>query len=143
MDYEIFLLSRIRERWVQTGDSSGSVASGLAITARVISAAAAIMVAVFAAFVPSEDVVLKVIGIGLATAILVDATVVRLLLVPAVMQLLGRSNWWLPAALDRRLPQLHVEGRPEQYAVVAAAGSLAVPHARGQLVDGPLAPAGD
>ena len=75
-----------------------------------ITAAAAIMVAVFAAFVPSSDIFLKIIGIGLATAILVDATVVRMLLVPAVMQLLGRRAWWLPSWLDRRLPQLHVEG---------------------------------
>ncbi len=80
MDYEVFLLSRMRERWVQTGDNSESVASGLAVTARVITAAAAIMIAVFAAFIPSDDVILKVIGVGLATAILVDATVVRMLL---------------------------------------------------------------
>ncbi|MCW2614112.1 MAG: hypothetical protein JWN08_1106 [Frankiales bacterium] len=113
MDYEVFLLSRMREHWLRTGDSSRAVADGLAATARVITAAAAIMVAVFLAFVLSSDVILKVLGLGLATAILVDATVVRLLLVPAVMQLLGRATWWLPSWLDRRLPQLHVEGPPE------------------------------
>ena len=113
MDYEVFLVSRMREAWLRTGDNERAVLEGLASTGRVITAAAAIMIAVFAAFVPSPDVVLKVIGVGMASAILIDATVVRLLLVPAVMHLLGRANWWAPAWLDRRLPQLHVEGRPE------------------------------
>jgi putative drug exporter of the RND superfamily len=71
------------------------------------------MVAVFAAFIPSPDIVLKVIGIGMASAIFIDATIVRMLLVPAVMHLLGNANWWLPAWLDRRIPQLHIEGKPE------------------------------
>ncbi len=115
MDYEVFLLSRIREFWVAGANSSDAVASGLSASARVITAAAAIMVAVFGAFVPSPEVFLKVIGIGLATAILVDATVVRMLLVPAVMQLLGRANWWVPAWLEQRLPQVHVEGHPERH----------------------------
>jgi putative drug exporter of the RND superfamily len=113
MDYEVFLLSRIREHWLRTGDNAASVTAGLTSTARVITAAAAIMVAVFGAFVPSHVVFLKVIGIGLATAILVDATVVRMLLVPSVMHLLGRANWWLPAAVERRLPHVHVEGHPD------------------------------
>ncbi|HEY9378127.1 MAG TPA: MMPL family transporter, partial [Jiangellaceae bacterium] len=82
---------------------------------RVVTAAAAIMVAVFAAFVPSPEIFLKVIGVGMAAAILVDATVVRMLLVPAIMHLLGRANWWLPRWLDERLPQLRVEGRPEVF----------------------------
>ena len=110
MDYEVFLLSRIREHWLLSRDNSQAVADGLAATARVITAAAAIMVAVFGAFVLSTDVVLKALGIGLATAILVDATVVRLLLVPATMQILGTANWWLPGWLDRLLPEFHVEG---------------------------------
>jgi RND superfamily putative drug exporter len=110
MDYEVFLLSRIREHWLRTGDHTGSIGGGLAATARVITAAAAIMVAVFAAFVPSPNVVLKVIGVGMAAAILIDATVVRLLLVPAVMVLVGRATWWLPAWLDRRLPRVRIEG---------------------------------
>jgi RND superfamily putative drug exporter len=110
MDYEVFLLSRIREHWLRSHDNAYAVAEGLASTARVITAAAAIMVAVFSAFVLSADVILKVLGVGLATAILVDATVVRLLLVPAVMQLLGEVNWWLPAWLDKRMPEFHVEG---------------------------------
>jgi RND superfamily putative drug exporter len=111
MDYEVFLMSAVREAWVRTGDSRASVVQGISSTGRVITAAAAIMVAVFAAFVPSDQVFLKVIGVGLATAILVDATVVRMLLVPAVMQLLGDRAWWLPRWLDRRMPQVHVEGR--------------------------------
>jgi RND superfamily putative drug exporter len=110
MDYEVFLLSRIREEYLHTGDNSRSVADGLAATARVITAAAAIMVAVFGAFVPSDQVFLKLIGTGLATAILVDATVVRMVLVPASMQLLGERNWWLPRWLDRLLPNVSVEG---------------------------------
>ncbi len=115
MDYEVFLISRMREVWTRTRDNARAVGDGLAGTGRVITAAAAIMIAVFAAFVPSPDIILKVIGLGMATAILVDATVVRMLLVPAVMHLLGRFNWWLPKSIDRRLPQLHVEGRSEQF----------------------------
>ena len=84
MDYEVFLVTRIREQWLRTGDNSASVAGGLAATARVVTAAAAIMIAVFAAFVPSPQVFLKVIGVGMAAAILIDATLVRMLLVPAV-----------------------------------------------------------
>jgi RND superfamily putative drug exporter len=113
MDYEVFLVSRMREAWTRTGDNHRAIVEGLAGTGRVITAAAAIMIAVFAAFIPSADVVLKVIGVGMASAILIDATVVRMLLVPAVMHLLGRANWWVPAWLGRRLPQLHIEGRPE------------------------------
>jgi RND superfamily putative drug exporter len=115
MDYEVFLVSRMREAWVRTGENGRSIVAGLAGTGRVITAAAAIMIAVFAAFVPSPTLILKVIGIGMAAAILIDATVVRMLLVPAVMHLLGRANWWLPARLDRVVPQLHIEGRPERH----------------------------
>ena len=127
MDYEVFLVSRMREAWLRTHDNERSVLEGLASTGRVITAAAAIMVAVFAAFIPSQDVVLKTIGVGMASAIFIDATIVRLLLVPAVMHLLGRANWWLPAWLDRRLPQLHVEGRPEMYLPAAPASRPPAP----------------
>jgi putative drug exporter of the RND superfamily len=122
MDYEVFLVSRMRESWLRTRDNSQAIVDGLAGTGRVVTAAAAIMVAVFAAFVPSPEVFLKVIGVGMAAAILVDATVVRMLLVPAIMHLLGRANWWLPRWLDRRLPQLHVEGRPEVFLSSSASG---------------------
>ena len=115
MDYEVFLVSRMRESWLRTRDNSQAIVDGLAGTGRVVTAAAAIMVAVFAAFIPSPEVFLKVIGVGMAAAILVDATVVRMLLVPAIMHLTGRVNWRLPGWLDRRLPQLHVEGRPEVF----------------------------
>ena len=101
MDYEVFLLSRIREDYDATGDASGSVGRGLARTARVISAAAAIMVVVFLSAVLGGDVSVKQIGLGLASAVLIDATLVRLVLVPAVMELLGRANWWLPRPLAR------------------------------------------
>ena len=108
MDYEVFLLSRVREEYLRHGDTSRAVAGGLARTARVITAAAAIMVAVFASFALASEVVVKLLGVGLATAVLIDATLVRLLLVPATMQLLGSRNWWLPDWLDRRLPRVEV-----------------------------------
>ncbi len=110
MDYEVFLLSRIREEYTKSGDNAAAVADGLAHTARVITAAAAIMISVFLAFVLADEVFLKMIGVGLATAILVDATVVRMVLVPATMELLGDANWWLPRWLARVLPRVHVEG---------------------------------
>lgn len=109
MDYEVFLLSRIREDWARTGDSHGSVVRGLSATGRVISSAAAIMVAVFLGFASEVDVVVKQLGIGMAAAILLDATVVRMVLVPATMSLLGDWNWWVPRWLDRVLPHLRAE----------------------------------
>jgi len=112
MDYEVFLLSRVREEFLNRGNTSQAVTEGLARTARVITAAAAIMVAVFGAFILSPDVPIKLIGVGLASAILIDATIVRMVLVPAVMQLLGDRNWWLPRWLDRLVPELEVEGAP-------------------------------
>jgi RND superfamily putative drug exporter len=113
MDYEVFLLSRIREEWVRTGDSKTSVADGLAATAKVITAAAAIMVVVFGSFMLEFERTMKMMGFGLATAIFLDATIVRLVLVPATMELLGDRNWWLPRWLDRILPNLDVEGHAE------------------------------
>ncbi|WP_328911108.1 MMPL family transporter [Streptomyces sp. NBC_00234] len=110
MDYEIFLLSRIHEAWLRTGDARASVAHALEITARVITCAALIMVSVFAAFLISDNIVVKMLGLGLAASVLIDATVVRLLLVPAVMTLLGRAAWWTPRWLDRILPHLDAEG---------------------------------
>jgi putative drug exporter of the RND superfamily len=105
MDYEVFLLSRIRESYDATGDNAASVAHGLARTARVITAAAAIMVVVFLSFVAGANVSVKQIGLGLAVAVLIDATLVRMVLVPAVMELLGKANWWLPRPLARVLPK--------------------------------------
>ncbi|HUR77011.1 MAG TPA: MMPL family transporter [Acidimicrobiales bacterium] len=110
MDYEVFLLSRIREEWLHTGDSHDSVADGLASTAKVITAAAAIMVVVFGAFLLENDRTFKLMGTGLSVAVLLDATIVRMLLVPATMELLGDRNWWLPGWLDRLLPNIAVEG---------------------------------
>ena len=104
MDYEVFLLSRIREHYDATGDNAASVARGLASTARVITAAAAIMVVVFLSFVLGANVSVKQVGLGLAIAVAIDATLVRLVLVPAVMELLGKANWWLPRPLARLLP---------------------------------------
>jgi putative drug exporter of the RND superfamily len=110
MDYEVFLLSRIREDYLRTRDPRGSVARGLAATSRVITAAALIMIAVFIAFVANPEPVTKMVGLGLAVAVLIDATVVRMLLVPALMVLMGRANWWLPRWLDRILPRTHIDG---------------------------------
>jgi RND superfamily putative drug exporter len=109
MDYEVFLISRIREEYLKDGNTRRAVADGLAKTARVITAAAAIMVVVFLAFLAAPDVFLKLFGIGLASAVFLDATVVRMVLVPAVMQLLGSRNWWIPNWLERILPRLDVE----------------------------------
>ncbi len=113
MDYEVFLLSRVKEEWTRTHDSHRSVANGLAATAKVITAAAAIMVVVFGSFLLEPDRVFKLFGLGLAVAVLLDATVVRMLLVPATMELLGDRNWWLPRWLDRILPTIDVEGHPD------------------------------
>jgi len=112
MDYEVFLISRIREEYLKDGDTRRAIADGLAKTARVITAAAAIMVVVFLAFLAAPDVFLKLFGIGLAVAIFLDATIVRMVLVPAVMQLLGDRNWWIPNWLERILPRLDVERVP-------------------------------
>ncbi len=113
MDYEVFLLSRIREEYDRTGDNAVAVADGLASTARVITAAALIMVCVFGSFILGDATTVKLFGLGLATAILVDATVVRMVLVPATMELLGDRNWWFPKWLDRIIPRLHVEAGPD------------------------------
>ncbi|MGV9711092.1 MMPL family transporter [Gordonia sp. NPDC003424] len=110
MDYEVFLLSRIREDWLATGAARASVISGLAKTGRVITTAAAIMVAVFLSFASETDVIMKTLGLGMAVAVFLDATLVRMVLVPATMSLLGRFNWWLPAWLDRLLPEVGIEG---------------------------------
>jgi len=109
MDYEVFLVTRIQEEYLRTGDNGLAVADGLAVTARVITAAATIMVIVFGSFVMDDDRVLKLFGVGLASAILLDAIVVRTLLVPAAMELLDHANWWLPRWLDRLLPHVSVE----------------------------------
>ncbi|SEE82967.1 MMPL family transporter [Jiangella alba] len=109
MDYEVFLLSRVREAWLATGENHGSVTTGLAVTARVISSAALIMMSVFFAFVVSDSVVIKMLAIGLGFSVLIDATVIRLLVVPTAMFLLGDRCWWLPHWLDRALPHLEPE----------------------------------
>jgi RND superfamily putative drug exporter len=130
MDYEVFLLTRIREEYDRHGDNARAVADGLAATGRVITAAAAIMVCVFGAFVLGEGRDLKLLGFGLAFAIFIDATVVRLVLVPALMELMGKWNWYLPSWL-RWLPQLRVDASE--------------PHARtrrGDVLPGPAGGAG-
>ncbi|MFZ9274731.1 MAG: MMPL family transporter [Ilumatobacteraceae bacterium] len=110
MDYEVFLLSRVREEYLRTGNNAEAVADGLTATARVITAAALIMVCVFAAFVLGYDRQLKLFGLGLALAVFIDATIVRMVLVPATMELLGDRNWWIPKWIDRMLPKIDVEG---------------------------------
>ena len=111
MDYEVFLMSRIHEEWEHTHDATASVTRGLALTGRVITAAAAIMITVFASFMLGDDRIIKLFGLGLAAAVFIDAVIIRSVLVPAIMQLLGRRAWWFPAWLDW-LPKLHVE--PEE-----------------------------
>ncbi len=113
MDFEVFLLSRIKEEYDRTGDNATAVADGLAKSARVITAGAAVMFTVFLSFVLGEAVLGKMFGPGLAAAILIDATIVRMVLVPATMELLGDRNWWLPGWLDRLLPHVSIEGRAD------------------------------
>jgi putative drug exporter of the RND superfamily len=130
MDYEVFLLSRVREEYVFTGDNEASVIHGIASTARVITSAALIMISVFLGFVLGSDPSIKMVGLGLATAIFVDATIVRMILVPATMKLMGDANWWIPRWLDRILPAIHIEGEaglPEPEMVAAPVESGAVP----------------
>ncbi len=110
MDYEVFLLSRVREEYLVTGDNDSSVIHGIASTARVITSAALIMISVFLGFVLGDDPTIKMMGLGLATAIFVDATIVRVVLVPATMKLMGDANWWIPGWLDRVLPTIDIEG---------------------------------
>ena len=135
MDYEVLLLSRVREEYDKTGDSAGAVADGLAATARVITAAAGIMVVVFGSFMLEDDRVTKLFGLDLALAVLLDATVVRMLLVPATMELLGDRNWWMPAWLDRIIPKLNVEGSAEHVAPAHDVVDERIPSVEPELVD--------
>ncbi len=125
MDYEVFLVSRIHERWAHTRDNPRAVAEGLALTGRVVTAAAAIMVCVFLSFMLGEDRVIKEFGLSLASAVLLDALVIRCLLLPAVLHLIGRRTWSIPAWLDRILPHLNVEGTVLPAQAAAERGSAA------------------
>jgi RND superfamily putative drug exporter len=118
MDYEVFLISRIREEWVRHRDPGRAVADGIAFTGRVISAAAAIMICVFLSFMLGDQRVLKEFGFGLAAAVFLDAIVVRCVLLPAVLEILGRATWYLPPWIDKRLPRINIEG-----SAAAAAGA--------------------
>jgi putative drug exporter of the RND superfamily len=109
MDYEVFLMSRMHEEWEHTHDAEDSVTRGLALTGRVITAAAAIMITVFASFLLGEERVIKLFGLGLASAVLIDALIIRSILVPAIMQLLGKKAWWMPEWLSKVLPNLAVD----------------------------------
>jgi RND superfamily putative drug exporter len=121
MDYEVFLVARIHESWQHTRDNTVAVSTGVARTGRTISAAAIIMIAVFASFTLGDDRVVKIFGFGLAAAVLVDALIVRTLVLPAIMFLLGRANWAIPARLARLLPDLPVEPqeRPQEFESVS------------------------
>ncbi|MGH8996360.1 MAG: MMPL family transporter, partial [Acidimicrobiales bacterium] len=123
MDYEVFLVTRMHEEWMLSKDNRRAVTQGQAKTGRVITAAALIMVLVFASFILGDQLAFKQIGLGFAAAIFVDAFVIRTVLVPAAMHVMGRANWWLPQWLDRRLPRLHVE--PDTAAEVAPSLALA------------------
>jgi RND superfamily putative drug exporter len=115
MDYEVFLISRVHEEWQSRGDASAAVREGVAHTGRVISAAAAVMVAVFGAFALSGSRVLELFGLALATAVFLDAFVIRMVLLPAVLELLGRRTWAFPHGLDRRLPRLAIEPQADAH----------------------------
>lgn len=122
MDYQVFLVSRMYEEWQLTGNNCRAVRVGLAETSRVINSAAVIMIAVFAAFILSGDRTIAMFGIGLACAVALDAFVLRTLLVPALMHLLGGANWWLPSWLDRWLPRISIEPPPEPGAAATLPG---------------------
>ena len=130
MDYEVFLVSQIEEHVHEGQDNRSSVVSGLVTSARVITAAATIMVFVFGSFVLNGDPTVKQFGIGLAVAVILDATVVRCLLVPALMVLIGKANWWMPRRLNRLLPRISIEGAEYFQARDAreAAGQLRTAH---------------
>ena len=115
MDYEVFLLSRVREQYLKHLDPKRAVIEGVGSTARVITSAALIMISVFAAFILDTDLTTKMFGVGLSVAVLLDVTLVRMVLVPAAMSLLGHRAWWLPAWLDRILPNIDLEGGEHQY----------------------------
>jgi putative drug exporter of the RND superfamily len=132
MDYEVFLVSRMQEEWLRTGDNRLAVTTGQAATGRVITAAASIMVLVFLSFALDDSVIIQQFGVGLAAAVIVDAFVVRTVVVPALMHLCGRANWCLPGWLDRRLPTLHIESEPTSPAPSATNGAVALLVAEGQ-----------
>lgn len=115
MDYQVFLVSRMQEEWNKTGDNLAAVRRGLAGSGRVVVIAAAIMASVFLAFVPSTNSTIKLFGLALASAVIIDAFIVRLVLVPSLMSLLGRANWWLPGWLDRALPKVHIEPADDEF----------------------------
>jgi RND superfamily putative drug exporter len=134
MDYEVFLLSRVHEAWLATGDAHRSVAIGIGATAKVITTAAAIMIVVFTSFVINPDPTVKMLAIGMAFAVLIDASLVRMCLVPSIMTLLGSHAWWMPRWMEPVIPQLHLEGSPEiaaspEPALAGAAGDPAEPSA--------------
>ncbi len=133
MDYEVFLLSRVRENYVASGDNDAAVIGGIASTARVITSAALIMICVFGGFVLGDDPVIKMMGLGLAVAIFVDATIVRIVLVPATMKLMGAANWWLPGWLDRILPTIDIDG--ESGLPVREMEDIDVPSPDGAAID--------
>jgi RND superfamily putative drug exporter len=114
MDYEVFLVSRIREEWQASGDTSAAIRNGLARTSRVITAAAAVMIVVFVSFAGNGNHILKLFGIGLASAIFLDAVVIRMILLPAVLELLGERTWRFPRWLDRHVPRVAIEPSEER-----------------------------
>ena len=122
MDYEVFLLSRVHEAWLDTSDAHRSVAIGIGATARVITTAAAIMIVVFASFVLDPDPTVKMLAIGMAFAVLIDASLVRMALVPSIMTLLGAHAWWLPGWMERVVPRIQLEGGVPEPAASGAGG---------------------
>jgi RND superfamily putative drug exporter len=131
MDYQVFLVSRMQEEWARTGDNAASVRRGLAGSGRVVMIAAAIMASVFLAFVPTPDSTIKLFGIALASAVIIDAFIVRLILVPSVMSILGKANWWVPGWLDRILPRVHIEPGEDEIADIEDAAPAGAPVSAG------------
>jgi RND superfamily putative drug exporter len=128
MDYEVFLVSRIHEQWTRNGDSRRAVGEGLALTGRVVTAAAAIMICVFLSFMLGENRVIKEFGLSLASAVFLDAVVVRCLLLPAVLNILGDLTWKIPAWLERILPRVNIEGKATRLSPADEAQFAALSH---------------
>jgi len=127
MDYQVFLVSRMREEWDHTGDNKAAVRRGLAGSGKVVAIAAAIMASVFLAFIPTPDNTIKLFGVALGTAVIIDAFLIRIVFIPSIMSMIGKSNWWLPGWLDRILPKVQIEPGEEEIQVVDDRGQDASP----------------
>ena len=135
MDYQVFLVSRMQEEWARMEDNRASVRRGLGGSGRVVAAAAAIMFSVFISFVFGDDTTIKMFGLSLAVAIALDAFIIRLVLVPSLMTVLGRANWYLPKWLSKILPKVHIESEEEAHEIADIVDEVPTVHSDAELSD--------